>query len=63
MYHGDNENGMGIGFKGIEDRDKEFIRGFVRDYSSWRYIQETSQGCMQNLGFFMGGMLNKSPLM
>jgi len=36
MYHGDNdnENGMGIGFKGIEDRDKEFIRGFVRDYSS-----------------------------
>jgi len=33
-YHGDNENGMGIGFNGIEDRDKEFIRGFVRDYSS-----------------------------
>jgi len=33
MYHGDNEDGMGILFKRIDDRAKEFIRMFVGDYS------------------------------
>ena len=33
VHHGTNDDGMGIWFKRIEDRDKEFIRGFMRDYS------------------------------
>ena len=33
VHHGVNGNGMGIWFKRIEDRDKEFIKMFVSDYS------------------------------
>jgi hypothetical protein len=32
MYHGDNEDGMSVWFKRIDERAKEFIRMFVRDY-------------------------------
>ena len=32
VHHGDNDDGMGVWFKRIADRDKEFIREFVRDY-------------------------------
>jgi hypothetical protein len=31
VHHG-NEDGMGIWFKRIDERSKEFIRMFVRDY-------------------------------
>ena len=34
MCHGVDKDGMGIWFKRIDDRAKEFIRMFVRDYSS-----------------------------
>ena len=33
VHHGANEDGMGIWFRRIDDRAKEFIRVFVRDYS------------------------------
>ena len=33
VHHGTNEDGMGIWFKRIDERSKEFIRGFVKDYS------------------------------
>ncbi len=32
MYYGTDEDGMGIWFKRIDDRSKEFIRMLVRDY-------------------------------
>ncbi len=32
VHHGDNEDGMGILFKRIDNRSKEFIKMFVRDY-------------------------------
>ena len=32
VHHGTNEDGMGIWFRRIDKRNKEFIRGFVRDY-------------------------------
>ena len=33
VHHGEEEDGLGIWFKRINERDMEFIRGFVRNYS------------------------------
>ncbi len=32
VHHGKNDDGMGIWFKKIEERNKEFIRRFILDY-------------------------------
>lgn len=32
IHHGENDDGMGIWFKRIEERNKEFIRMFILDY-------------------------------
>jgi hypothetical protein len=32
MHHGADEDGMGILFKRIDERSKEFLKMFVRDY-------------------------------
>jgi hypothetical protein len=36
MYHGANEDGMGVWCRSIDERSKEFIRMFVRDYLQGR---------------------------
>jgi len=32
VHHGENDDGMGIWFKRIDERSKEFIRMFILDY-------------------------------
>ena len=32
LHHGDNDDGMGIWFKKIDDKNKEFIRKFILEY-------------------------------
>ncbi len=32
VHHGKNDDGMGIWFKKIEERNKEFIKRFILDY-------------------------------
>jgi hypothetical protein len=33
VYHGKNDEGKGIWFKNIDERNREFIRKFILDYS------------------------------
>ena len=32
VHHGNNNDGMGIWFKKMDERNKEFIRQFIKDY-------------------------------